>query len=100
MPVFPCHTRISLPIDRPAGVPRNAMHGPSYMNLDLNLAHDILFTKNGREGPVATIAINSFNVLNHQNDVNYVGVVSSPFFGHAIAAQPARRLQLDLELKF
>jgi hypothetical protein len=89
-----------LPIDRPAGVPRNRMHGPTYINLDLNLAHDIHFPRARKEGPVATISINSFNVLNHQNDTTYVGVVSSPFFGHAIAAQSPRMLQLDLEFKF
>ena len=59
-----------------------------------------LLTKAGKEGPVATIAINSFNVLNHANDVTYIGVVGSPFFGHAVAAQPPRRMQLDLEFKF
>jgi hypothetical protein len=89
-----------LAIDRPAGVPRNAMHGPGYIDLDVNLAHDFILTKTGREGPVATISVNSFNVLNHPNDVTYVGVVSSPFFGHAVAAQLPRRLQLDLEFKF
>jgi hypothetical protein len=90
----------SLPLDRPVGVPRNAMHGPSYIDLDLNLAHDFHLSKSGKEGPVATLAINSFNVLNHPNDVAYIGVVSSPFFGHAVAALPPRRMQLDLEFKF
>ncbi len=86
----------SLPLDRPVGVPRNAMHGPSYINLDLNLAHDFLLTKAGKEGPIATLSVNSFNVLNHPSDVTYIGVVTSPFFGHAVAAQPLRRMQLDL----
>jgi Carboxypeptidase regulatory-like domain len=90
----------SLPLDRPAGIPRNFLHGPTYINLDFNLAHDILLTKAGKEGPMATISINSFNVLNHENDVTYVGVVTSPFYGHAVAAQPPRRMQLDLEFKF
>lgn len=76
------------------------MHGPSYINLDLNLAHDVPLTKSGNEGPVATISVNSFNVLNHENDVFYVGVINSPSFGQAVAAQPPRRMQLDLELKF
>ena len=75
-----------LPIDRPAGVPRNALHGPTYINLDLTLAHDLLLTKAGKEGPVAAISFNSFDVLNHENDVTYVGVISSPFFRHAVAA--------------
>jgi hypothetical protein len=38
--------------------------------------------------------------LNHQNDVTLVGVVSSPFFGRAVAALPPRRMQLNLEYKF
>jgi hypothetical protein len=59
-----------------------------------------LLSKAGKEGPVATIGINSFNVLNHPNDVTYIGVVSSPFFGQAVAALPARRNQLNLEIKF
>jgi hypothetical protein len=85
---------------RPAGVSRNSLYGPGYLNLDLNLAHDFLLTKAGKEGPIATIAINSFNVLNHPNDMTYIGVISSPFFGQAVAALPPRRMQLDVELKF
>jgi hypothetical protein len=58
-----------------------------------------LLSKAKKEGPWATIFINSFNVLNHPNDVTYIGVVSSPFFGQAVAAFPARRMQLGLEIK-
>jgi hypothetical protein len=92
--------RDGLPLDRPAGVPRNSLHGPGYVNLDLNLAHSFPLTKEGKKGPVGSLAINSFNVLNHENDVTYVGVVSSGFFGRPVAAQPPRRMQLDLEFKF
>jgi hypothetical protein len=59
-----------------------------------------VLTKSGKDGPTATLAVNSFNVLNHENDVTYVGVIGSPFYGHAVAAQPPRRMQLDLEFKF
>ena len=92
--------RDSLPLDRPPGVPRNSLHGPGYISLDLNLSHAIMLTKARKDGATATVGINSFNVLNHENDVTYLGVISSPFFGHAVAAQPARRMQLDLEFKF
>ncbi len=90
----------SLPLDRPAGVPRNSLYGPGYINLDLNLAHTMMLTKEGKDGPTATLAINSFNVLNHENDVTYVGVISSPFYGKPVSAQPQRRMQVDLEFKF
>jgi len=94
------NNRDSLALDRPAGISRNSLHGPSYINLDLNLAHDVFLTKARKKGPVATISINSFNVLNHENDVAYIGVISSPFFGHAVAAQPPRRMQINLQFKF
>jgi Carboxypeptidase regulatory-like domain len=92
--------RDSLPLDRPPGVPRNSLHGPGYIGLDLNLSHAIMLTKDRKDGATATVGINSFNVLNHENDVTYIGVISSPFFGQAVAAQPARRMQLDLEFRF
>jgi hypothetical protein len=85
---------------RPAGVARNSLDGPGYIDLDLNMARDFPLTKRGDKGPVATLSVNSFNVLNHVNDVTYIGVVGSPFFGHAVAAQPPRRMQLDIEFKF
>jgi len=59
-----------------------------------------MLTRSRKDGPSATLAINSFNVLNHENDITYVGVVSSPFLGRPILAQLPRRLQLDLEIKF
>jgi hypothetical protein len=92
--------RDGLAIDRPAGVPRNSMHGPSYISLDLNLGHDFPLTKEGAKGPTASVTLNSFNVLNHPNDMSYIGVVGSPFFGKAVAAQPPRRMQLNIEFKF
>ncbi len=85
------NNRDSLALDRPAGISRNSLHGPSYINLDLNLAHDVFLTKAGKKGPVATISINSFT---------YIGVISSPFFGHAVAAQPPRSMQINLQFKF
>lgn len=92
--------RDSLPLDRPSGVPRNSLHGPGYLNLDLNTAHTFLLSREKKEGPSAKLALNAFNVLNHENDLTYVGVVTSPFFLHPVAAQPPRRMQLDLSFRF
>jgi hypothetical protein len=44
--------------------------------------------------------LNSFNVLNHPNYVTYIGTQSSPLFGQPVAAQPPRRMQLDVQFKF
>jgi len=92
--------RDGLSLDRPAGTPRNSLHGPAYIGLDLSLGRDFALALSGTKGPVLSLSLNSFNVLNHGNDTTYIGVASSPFFGHAVAAQPSRRLQLNCELKF
>jgi hypothetical protein len=86
--------------DRPAGVARNTMAGPGTIDLDLNLSHDFLFSKGKKESKVLSIALNSFNVLNHPNYVTYIGTISSPLFGRPVSALPPRRMQLDVQFKF
>jgi hypothetical protein len=84
----------------PVAYARNTMHGPGLINLDLNIERDFLFVKGKKEGPTLTVGLNSFNVLNRQNDVTYVGVISSAYFGRAVSALPPRRMQLNLQFKF
>jgi len=86
--------------DRPAGVARNSMAGPGTINLDLNLAHDFPLSKKKKETRVLSVSLNSFNVLNHPNYLTYIGTISSPLFGQPVAAQPPRRMQLDVQFKF
>jgi hypothetical protein len=55
----------------------------------------------GREnGATAVVGIDGFNVLNRVNYSRYIGTLTSPFFGQAIAAQSARRTQLSVRVKF
>ncbi len=42
--------RDGLPLDRPMGVPRNSLHGPGYINLDLSIDHAFLLTKERKGG--------------------------------------------------
>jgi len=86
--------------DRPPGLPRNLLHGPGLINLDLNVSHDFVLFRSLKEAPKLSVSLSSFNVLNHRNDVSYVGVITSPFFGQAVQAQPPRRIQLGLQCKF
>ncbi len=91
--------------DRPPGYPRNSLHGPGQVNLDLNLAHDFVFAKTKLakakgEAPTLSVALNSFNVLNHRNDVTYSGIYGSGDFGRGVQALPPRRMQIDVEFKF
>jgi hypothetical protein len=86
---------------RPPGVPRNSLNGPDYVDLDLRWSRDLaLDHANAGSGRVLTLAVDAFNVLNRVNDTAYVGTLTSPFFGTAVAAQPARRIQLSARVKF
>ena len=85
--------------DRPVATARNTMNGPGLIDLDLNLSHDFPLSRN-KEAKVLSVALNSFNVLNHPNYVTYIGTISSPLFGSPAAAQPPRRMQLDVRFKF
>jgi hypothetical protein len=81
-------------------VPRNSLPGPGLIGLDVNVSHDFVLSKSRQEPPRLTVSLNSFNLLNHVNDVTYVGIITSPFFGHAVAALPPRRMQLNLRFNF
>jgi Carboxypeptidase regulatory-like domain/TonB dependent receptor len=87
---------------RPAGVSRNSLQGPGYADLDLRWSRDFSVRKGKKqdEGVKATLAVDAFNVLNEVNYSSFIGNLSSPFFGQAIAAQPPRRLQFSFRLKF
>ena len=85
---------------RPAGVPRNSQQGPGYADLDLRWSRDFYLAKAKRDkGPVATLGLDVFDALNHVNYQSYVGVLTAPFFGKPISAQPARRLQISFRFR-
>ena len=95
----PFHT--GLANERPAGVPRNSLQGPGTVNLDLRVSRDFFLSKDKKEkGKVVTFGFDAFDVINHVNYPNFVGVQSSPFFGRAVSALPTRRLQLTSRFKF
>jgi hypothetical protein len=87
---------------RPTGVPRNSLEGPGYVDVDLRWSRDFDLVKSKKKdgGLKGTFAVDAFNVFNTVNYSSLIGNLSSPFFGQAIASQPARRLQLSFRLKF
>ncbi len=84
---------------RPPGVPRDSLEGPGFAELDLRWSHAFLL-KHKKEGPQFTVGLDAFNVTNRVNYTGYVGDLSSPFFGQAVAAKPPRRLQLSGRFEF
>jgi hypothetical protein len=85
---------------RPAGVGRNTLQGPGYADLDLRWSYDIPLNKAQPKRRSVTIGVDAFNVFNRVNFSNYVGNLSSGFFGRALSAQPPRRVQLSARLQF
>jgi len=87
---------------RPAGVARNTLDGPGYADVDLRWSREFALAKPAKPGdaPTVTIGVDAFNLLNQVNYVAFIGNLSSPFFGEAVAAQPPRRIQLSGEFRF
>lgn len=86
---------------RPPGVPRNSLQGPGYADIDLRWSHEFYLNKSKKtEGPGLKLGVDAFNVLNRVNYAGFVGNLSSPFFGNAVAALPPRELQFSLGFTF
>jgi outer membrane receptor protein involved in Fe transport len=86
---------------RPAGVARNTLQGPGQASVDLRWSHEFALGA-GKEddAPAWSIGVDAFNILNHVNYAGYIGTITSPFFGQAIAALPPRRIQLSAGFHF
>ena len=114
--------------DRPAGVTRNSARGAAMFNLGARLswgfgwgepraatgeqravvirARDASDALSQMPGGVmgkrwrTEFYIQAFNVTNHANEVNFSGVQTSPFFGRATSAMPARRIETGMRFSF
>jgi hypothetical protein len=89
---------------RPPGVARNTLDGPGYASVDVKWTREFELPRpgghTGGEGSAWSVGVAAFNIFNRVNYVGYVGNLRSPFFGTAVSAQPARRIQLSAELHF
>jgi hypothetical protein len=90
-----------LAIDRPAGTTRNTGAGPGFAVVDLRWYREVRLRPAARENsPTATFSLDAFNLFNRVNYQNFVGSLTSPFFGRAVATQPPRRLQAGVRVQF
>jgi hypothetical protein len=85
---------------RPPGVPRNSLTGPGFADVDLRWSREFVMSGPSAHKRTVTPGLDAFNVLNHVNYSYYVGNLSSPFFGQAVAAQAPRRLQFSLRVRY
>jgi hypothetical protein len=101
--------------DRPAGVPRNSLWGPSFFEVDLNLSKTFTLIPEERDsaGPLAgggyfgrrsgirmTISAEAENVLNTFNAESISGVMTSPFFGKPTRARDGRSVSMAIRFDF
>ncbi len=97
------NSRDGMANERPAGVTRNTGRGPGLAQVDLRVSRLFrLPTPVRRERTPRNFDLNldAFNVLNRVNYVNFVGTLTSPFFGRPNSALAPRTLQLSLKYHF
>jgi Carboxypeptidase regulatory-like domain len=94
----------SLDNDRPAGVTRNTGRAPGLAQLDLRVTRVLRVggPLNAGDAQAQTVefSMDAFNVLNHTNVSQVVGVTSSPLFGQPVQASKARTLQFSMRYRF
>ncbi|HEV7373385.1 MAG TPA: TonB-dependent receptor [Pyrinomonadaceae bacterium] len=84
-------------------LPRNAGTNRATATLDLGLSRTFGFGVNGASNDKPyqlTFNAHVSNLLNHVNVLGYSGVVTSPFFGRANNAAPARQITIGLRFSF
>ncbi|MGC9159112.1 MAG: TonB-dependent receptor domain-containing protein [Terracidiphilus sp.] len=86
---------------RPAGVARDSMTNPGYVDLDLRWEHDFALTaKKSEQSTQLGVSAGAFNVLNHLNGIDIDPVATSSSFGRITAADPPRRIELGMRFEF
>jgi carboxypeptidase family protein/TonB-dependent receptor-like protein len=85
---------------RPLGVARNTGAGPMYSDVDIRLSKKFILVHREKSAPYMELRADAFNVLNQVNATNYIGVITSPLFGRANSAFPARQLQFSMKASF
>lgn len=84
----------------PGNVGRNSGAGPGFANADLRLAKMFRLRERSKGSRYIELRADAFNVMNHVNYTNYVGTLTSAFFGRANDAHVPREMQLSARLRF
>ena len=107
--------------DRPSGVPRNSLTGPSFFEVGMNLSKSIQLRSDqiavGEAGPATgpvvgggyygqrtglrmTLTAQIENLLNKVNYNSFNGIQTSSFFGLPTSARDGRRISLSARFNF
>jgi 5-hydroxyisourate hydrolase-like protein (transthyretin family) len=90
--------------DRPGGINRNSGVGPGLARVDVRFTKllrmpRVLDRSRKSTSRNVELSIDAFNLFNTLNAANYIGVVTSPFYGRANAALAPRTIQISLRYK-
>jgi hypothetical protein len=81
--------------------PRNAGRTPWTVHMDTNIQRKFALTNPKADHPQAlTFNVRSSNLLNHLNVTSVGGVLGSPLFGRAYAADNGRRIEAGVRYSF
>jgi hypothetical protein len=83
----------------PGNAGRNLGDGPGFSEVDLRLTKKIMVREKDKGSRELDVRVDAFNTLNKANWKNYIGVLTSPYFGQPNDAHPAREFQVSLRLK-
>jgi hypothetical protein len=95
--------------DRPAGITRNTGQGPGRAQVDVRVTKALRAPRPASADPESKkreyvenleLNVDVFNLFNRLNPTTYIGVLSSPSFGRAIAASRPRTIQLSMRYRF
>ena len=96
-------------IDRPHGVRRNSGEGPALAQLDVRMTTVFRAPRPPSADPRSLkreridnleLNVDVFNLFNAVNPPTYIGVVTSPLFGHANMARMPRTAQVSVRYRF
>jgi hypothetical protein len=79
---------------RPAGESRNTLQGPGYVELDIRWSHDFFLSRKADKGPIATLAVDAFNLPNRVKFSQFIGNEKSPFFGRAVLGTACQKVAI------
>jgi len=86
--------------DRPLGITRNSERGDWNYRTDLNVRWSPKWLRSNHGIKRLSFSTSIFNLFNHTNRTNFIGVQTSKFFGRATSALPGRSVRVRANYTF
>jgi hypothetical protein len=71
-----------------------------YADVDIRFSKKFVLVQREHGSKYLEVRADAFNTFNRVNAPNYIGVLSSPLFGQANSALPARQMQVSMKFSF